>query len=397
MGTGTPLHARTAPLCISLQWKEWSGFFAVRRYETQLDREYTAFRNRAGLLDVSPLYKQRVRGPHADRLLDRLVPRDVTRCKVGQVLYTPWCDHRGKVIDDGTIQRLGAEDFRLTSAYPTYQLLSELRSGLTVEIEDESEPVAAMALQGPLSRDVLLRAGVAAAGSLAYFYLAPAVIAGIPVVVSRTGYTGDLGYELWVAAEEAARVWDALMEAGDDFGITPCGLDALDVVRLEAGLLLIDVEYHSARRTLVEAHQFSPFEIGLGWAVNPRKQGRYVGKQALETDRANGGGDRRLIGLEMHWPEVEALYDELDQTPEVSAGTCRDPVPLYFDDHQVGHVTSQCWSPILKRGIAQGIIDKRLSDPGQKLQLEYTVEYARKAITAEVVPRPFFDPPRKKQ
>lgn len=395
MPIATPFHPRTQALCSSYRWKDWSGYSSVCRYESVLDFEYSAFRNRAGLLDVSPLFKVRVRGRQCVALLDRFVPRDLGKCKVGQVLYTPWCDDDGKTLDDGTLQRLREREFRVTSAYSNFRWLEKLAEGLDVTLEDETEQTAALSLQGPFSRAVLAAAGVAPARDLGYFRVCRAQLGAVPIELSRTGYTGDLGFELWIPRERALEAWDALMAAGAPYGITPAGLDALDVTRIEAGLILIDVDYYSSRSTAIESRKSSPFEIGLGWCIPRQKGAWYVGKEALRHEIEHGPV-RELVGLEISWPQIEALYEKAGLPPEIHEGGIREVVPAYHGDHRIGHVSSRCWSPLLKRPIALATLDAPYYATGSQVDIDVLVEYDRFRVPAKVVKRPFFDPPRKR-
>jgi aminomethyltransferase len=258
MLSGTPFHPRTATLCEAQNWRRWAGHIVAGSYELLHDREYWAIRSAAALIDVSPLFKYSITGPDAARLLNRVVTRDVSRCAVGQVMYTPWCDEAGKVIDDGTVSRLGESAFRLTAADPNLRWLHENAFGLNVQMEDVSAHIAALALQGPNSREILKQVVDAPLDGLKYYRLTPARIRGLPVTISRTGYTGDLGYEIWAEAQHAEPLWDTLVEAGGPYGITPAGMLALDVARVEAGLLLIEVDYVSSRHALIEAQKSSP-------------------------------------------------------------------------------------------------------------------------------------------
>src|SRR5690606_20730821 len=284
MAAVTPLHPRTAPLVRAGTWRRWAGFVVASGYDPHPDREYAAIRSAAALIDISPLYKYRIAGPDAVRLLDRVVTRDVTRCRVDQALYTTWCDGAGKAIDDGMVSRLGDTTFLLTGTTPSLRWLSMNAVGLDVALEDRSAATATLALQGPLSRAVLERVAEDDVASLRYFRLMHTKLAGIPAIVSRTGYTGDLGYELWVDAERAVALWDALMAAGTPDGITPAGIWALDTARIEAGHIMADVDYHSAHLALIESRKSSPFELGLGWTVSPDK-GPFNGRRALEAER----------------------------------------------------------------------------------------------------------------
>ena len=239
----TPFHARTSALCASQNWQEWSGFLSANSYEVDHMSEYNAVRTTCGLFDVSPLFKYHLRGRDAARLLDRIVTRDISKCRVGQVIYTAWCDDDGKIIDDGTVARLADDSFRLTAAIPTLDWLEDNAFGLEVAIEDTSERFAALALQGPTSRDLLQQLTGADLAGLRYYRLVEDKVAGAPAQLSRTGYTGDLGYEIFLEPGDAETVWDALLDAGGSYGLRPAGNIALDVARIEAGLLLIDVDF----------------------------------------------------------------------------------------------------------------------------------------------------------
>lgn len=395
MSVGTPFHPRTAPLNRKMQWREWSGYFASSAYADAHDIEYNAVREAAALFDVSPLYKYLVAGPDALRLVDRVMTRDASKLKVGGVVYTPWCDENGKVVDDGTVHRLDDQLFRWTAADPQLRWLRQNSSGLDVTITDESETTASLALQGPLSRDVLAAAAGDSIADLGYFRRRAARIGDVAVDVSRTGYTGDLGYELWMPADAAVSVWDAVMDAGRAYGIRPAGMLALDVVRLEAGLILLEVDYTSARHAMNPEQNYSPFEIGLGRLVDFGK-GDFVGRLALERERAAGGPARRLVGLQLDWYDIEGLYSAQGLPPSISQVVDRSPVPLYAGGTHVGRVTSLGWSPILKQALALGSVPPRHEALGTKLSLEWTVEGRRGRVGATVVRLPFLDLPRKR-
>jgi aminomethyltransferase len=394
MPIGTAFHSRTSALCESMSWRDWAGYFAVSAYEAHHEREYNAIRNAAALIDVSPLFKYRVAGRDAARLADRILTRDVPKMKVGQVAYTHWCDGEGKVIDDGTISRLREDVFRWTAAEPTLRWIRENAHGLEATVEDYSDRTAAVALQGPTSRAVLQACTEGDVAGLKYFRVMTAKIKGIPVEISRTGYTGDLGYEVWVEAERAAALWDALMEAGRPFDITPTGMLALDVARIEAGLILLDVDYSSSKKALIPSQRYSPYELGLGRLVNLDKA-PFIGQAALRRE-AKEGPARQLVGLDVSWDDVERLYDEAGLAPQLPATASRVSVPVYQDGAQVGKATSTTWSPTLKRLIALATVSSEAAAIGTKLEMEITVEHQRKRAGVEVAPIPFFDPPRKR-
>jgi aminomethyltransferase len=394
MPIGTPFHPRTSALCESMSWREWAGYFAVSAYEATHEREYNAIRNAAALIDVSPLFKYRVSGRDATRLVDRLVPRAVPKMAVGQVSYTHWCDGDGKVIDDGTISRLRPALYRWTAAEPNLRWIRQNAHGLEVEVEDVSDKLAALALQGPTSREILKGCSEGDVAGLKYFRVMPATLGGIPVEISRTGYTGDLGYEIWVAAEQALALWDALMEAGRAYDITPTGMLALDVARIEAGLILLDVDYTSAKKALVPSQKYSPYEIGLGRLVNLNKA-PYVGHAALRREAARGA-PRELVGLEVSWDDVERLYDAAGLAPQLPATASRVSVPVFRDGVQVGRASSTTWSPTLKKMISLATVAREAAQAGTALQMEMTVEYRRREVGVTVAPLPFFDPARKR-
>lgn len=396
MSVGTAFYARTAPLNQGLEWRDWAGYFAASVYSDHHDVEYTAIRTAAALIDVSPLYKYRVSGPDSQRLVDRVITRDATKLRVGGVIYTCWCDEDGRVIDDGTVARLDDTTYRWTSADPSLRWFGLNATGLDVEIEDVSESVAALALQGPLSRGVLEAASGESFSDLRYFRRRPARVGGIEIDVSRTGYTGDLGYELWVPAANALELWDALTEAGVSYGLRPAGMLALDVARLEAGLILIDVDFFSSRHALIPEQSYSPFEIGLGRLVNFKKEANFVGRRALEAEQAAGGPPRRLVGLELDWDAIETLHRKQGLPPQVSATAWRTPVPVYRNGVQAGRATSGTWSPTLKKSIALGSVPPACAEPGTALEVEWTVEARRGTVDSRVVPLPFFDPERKR-
>ena len=394
MPVGTAFHERTFQLCESLNYREWSGYYAVSSYEPHHEHEYNAIRNAAALIDISPLFKYRVSGKDATRLVDRIITRDMSKVTVGQVIYTPWCDEHGKVIDDGTVSRLEENIYRWTAADPSLRWFTQNAAGMDVHIEDISESVAALALQGPTSGRLLQTlVDDANLKNLKYFRVTTGTIAGVPVEISRTGYTGDLGYEIWIAADQAVKVWDALMKTGRAFDIHPVGMLALDVARIEAGLLLIDVDFNSSKKALIEDQKYSPFEMGLGRLVHVNKN-RFIGQAALQTEQKLGSL-RQIVGLEIDWPEVERLYENVGLPPAVSPIASRVSVPVFKDGTHVGKATSSSWSPTLKKMIALATVKRGLTRLGTQLQFEVTVEAKRHSVRATVVKTPFFNPQRK--
>jgi len=390
---GSAFHERTLELCESLNYRDWAGYYAVSAYETHHEHEYNAIRNASALIDVSPLFKYLIRGRDAVKLVDRVITRDAFKLAIGQVFYTPWCDEHGKVIDDGTVTRLDENTFRWTAADPSLRWFSQNAIGLEVAIEDVSEQVAALALQGPTSGKLLDAVADADVRSLKYFRMTRGAIAGVPVDISRTGYTGDLGYEIWMPWNRATAVWDALMSRGRPYDIHPAGMLALDVARVEAGLLLIEVDFNSSKKALIESQKYSPYEMGLGRLVQLDTR-PFVGRTPLAEEHRRGPA-RQIVGLDISWPAIEGLYEDIGLAPQVSAAASRVAVPVYKVGRQVGRATTTTWSPVLKKMIALATVAAPHFAPGTELECEVTVEAVRHRVPATVVKTPFFNPPRK--
>jgi aminomethyltransferase len=393
MPVPTAFHERTFPLCQSLNYREWAGYYTVGAYEVHHEHEYNAIRNAAALIDITPLFKYLISGSDATRFVNRLITRDINKVAQGQVIYCCWCDEDGKVIDDGTITRLHENRYRWTAAEPNLRWFHLNSIGMDVQVEDISERTAALAVQGPTSARLLKAVAEADIANLKYFRMTRGRIAGVPVDISRTGYTGDLGYEIWVDWNDAVKVWDVLAAAGKQFDLHPTGMLALDVARIEAGLLLLDVDYTSSRKALIPSQKFSPYELGFGRMVHLEKE-NFVGRSALEKGHSRGV-PRQLVGLELDWNEIESHYDNLGLTPAAPSQASRVHVPVYSGKRQVGKATSTTWSPVLKKMIALASIETAYSTPGIKLQMEITVEATRQRAAATVVKLPFFNPPRK--
>lgn len=396
MSVGTAFFERERELNKKLAWGEWAGYFSAAVYADFHDIEYNAVREAAAVFDISPLYKYEVSGRDACRLLDRVMTRDISKLALDRVLYTPWCDEEGKVLDDGTVARIGEDRYRITAADPCYRWFGLNASLLDVSIEDVSDGTAALALQGRLSRDVLEQATGKDWSDVRYFGRRMSQIADVPVDVTRTGYMGDLGYELWMDNEGALAVWDRLFEVGQAYGIQAAGIRALDVCRVEAGLILIDAEYTSARHAVAPEQQYSPFELGLDRLVNFNKAADFNGRRALLAEQQAGGPDRRLVGVELDWAGIEGMYAKHGLAPAISPFTHRDAVPVYKDNRQVGRATSITWGPTIKKMVGFGSVDKTHEGLGTRLSVEWSVEGERGKVGATVVPFPFFDPERKR-
>jgi aminomethyltransferase len=391
---GTAFHERTFQLCESLNYREWSGYYTVSAYETHHEHEYNAIRNATALIDITPLFKYIVSGKDATRLVNRVIARDINKVKVGQVIYCCWCDEQGKVIDDGTITRLEENRYRWTAAEPNLRWFRQNALGMEVEIEDISEKIAALALQGPTSANLLKRIAEADIANLKYFRMTHGNIGGVDVDISRTGYTGDLGYEIWIPWKDAVTVWDTVTREGKKFDLHAAGMLALDVARIEAGLILLDVDYISSKKALIESQKYSPEEIGLGKLVHIEKD-HFIGKHALAEEQRRGGPARRLIGLEVNWSEVEDLYDGYGLAPQAPATASRVHVPVFDGEEQIGKATSTTWSPTLKKMIALASVGKDYAALGTKVLMEMTIEAVRHKVDTKVVEVPFYNPKHK--
>ncbi len=390
----TPFYPRTSQLCDSYNWIEWSGWLSANSYDVDHKHEYIAIRTACAVFDASPLYKYHIHGVDALRLMNRVVTQDVSRYAVGRVMYTPWCDDEGKIIDDGTLARLDEQFFRLTAADPTLYWLEDNAIGLDVTIEDVTESLAALALQGPYSRNLLKTLSVADFDHLNYFGILKTELGSIPVTVSRTGYTGDLGYEIWVESHQAVQLWDLLFEAGEAYRLRPFGEYALDMARIEAGLLLIGAEFNSSKKVLHDFEKSSPLELGLGWTVKLDKE-FFVGQQALKQERANGLA-WTTMGLDIDLKSLETIFAEFGMPLYLPYQSWREAVPVYSGGRQIGKATSGTWSPMLKKYIAIARLKPRFARPGTQVEMEVTIDAQRKQAKASVVKLPFYDPQRKR-
>jgi len=392
----TPFHERTSRLSIAQNWRRWAGHIVVGSYDLAIDREYWAIRDGAALIDVSPLMKYLIEGPDAARLLHKVTTRDIHKLAVGQVYYTGWCDEDGKLLDDGTIARLDEQRFRMTSAEPSLRWLSMNAVGMDVSLAEITDEMAALSLQGPKSRTILNRCCAEPLDQLKYFRLTNTSIGNVPVSVSRTGYTGDLGYEIWVDAEHALPIWDTLMAAGDAYGITPCGILAMDMARVEAGLFMIDVDYTASNHAWIEGQKSSPLEMGLAWAVSLNKKGYFVGRKALEREKRHGSS-WKLMGFEVEWEGLERLYAGIGLPPQIPPMAVRASLPLMREGKQVGYASTSTWSPVLKKYIALVHLQRPHYEPGTRLTMEVTVEHHRRHAPGKVVKLPLYEPAWKKK
>ena len=391
----TPFHPRTAELNQARRWRKWSGFFIADSYFPAHDLEYHAIRFSAALFDVTPMCKYRITGPDAAKLVDRVITRRVDRIKPMRAIYTPWCDHDGRVLDDGTVALLADGSYFWTAAEPQHGWLEAAGEGLNVTIEDMTEKLCALSLQGPHARDVLSAAVGRDMSDLPFFGRADVTIGGTAVGISRTGYSGDLGYELWMPFDEAHPVWDALIKSGEDYTLRVAGMEALDVARLEAGLIMAGVDYHSSRTARHPSLAVSPYEIGMDRLVDLDKPA-FIGKRALMNEVAAGGPATRLVGLELDLNVFEDAYLDLGYPIEHPLRAWRHVTPLTRKGETIGRATSGTFSPLLKRSIALGFLPVKHADVGSTVGIEWQIEETRQTIPATVVPLPFLDLPRKR-
>ena len=393
----TPFHSRTSSVNETGLWSHWAGYLAADRYQVSDKFEYFAIRNSAGVFDTSPLFKYRISGDDAERYLAGVLTRDIRPCRPGQAQYTVWCDDDGWVIEDGVVLRLAEDEYLLASAGPNLAYLDALTSGMSVRVEDVSDDLGVLAVQGPYSRDVLAPL-VPEVEGLEYFGLTTARIDDIPVTVSRTGYTGDLGYEIWVAAEHAERLWDRLFDVARPHGVIPAGQDAILIARIEAGLLLIDVDFHSARFAWNDDRRSTPLELNMGWMLRGLESGdrAFVGRRAITREIEEGTSRWKTVGLRVDWADWARVHDERglitpkDHTPSHGGMMIYD-----VDSEQVGYVSSFVYSPILQRHIGIARVRPGHAEPGTKLGLEVTIDHRYELVGAQVTRLPFYNPPRK--
>jgi aminomethyltransferase len=393
----SPFHERTSALNETGLWSHWSGHLAAHRYQMSDKFEYFAVRNSAGIFDSSPLYKYRIHGPDAERFLAGVLARDIRSCPPGHAQYTIWCDDRGFVVEDGVVLRHGKDEFLLTAAEPNLAYFSDLIGRDDVRIEEVSHDYGVLAVQGPRSRDLVSKL-VPGAATIPYFGLVSGSIAGADVTVSRTGYSGDLGYEIWIERPNALKVWDTLWDSAAGHGVLPFGLDALEMLRIEAGLLLLDVDFGSSRYAWTDEDRSSPFEIGLGWMLRDLASDdrAFIGRRALERELADGTSRWRFTGLVLDWEDYDRIYDTAGLIPPKDHTPIVEELFVYDDEiRQVGYSTSFMYSPMLQRHIAMARVRPDLARPGSEVRLEVDVNHRYEYVKARTARMPLYNPGRK--
>lgn len=378
----TPFYERSRYLVETDVYVPWSGYSTPDEFSS-VEQEYFAIRNSAALFDLTPMVKYRITGSDAERYLNRLLTRDIKKLKVNRVAYTVWCNEAGHLIDDGTVFRFGPNEFHLCTAERQLDWFLDSAIGFDVDVREVTEDIAALALQGPTSCGILKAMGLAGVENLTLFQMGHFELDGHPLMVSRTGFTGDLGYELWIAPAGALTLWDRLMEAGRYRGLRPIGYQALDMARIEAGFILPNVDFISAAHTVRLGRETTPFELGLEWLVALDK-GHFNGRRALVEEKAKGSR-RRLLGLDINGKR--AAHGSL----------------VYADEPgnvQVGEIKSALWSPTCKRNIAMAMIDAPYFKDRQEfwvdIYIERELKWDRRMERAHVTERPFFAPERKR-
>jgi aminomethyltransferase len=393
----TPFHERTSALNQVQLWSHWSNSLAADRYQLSDKAEYFAVRSAAGIFDSSPLYKYRIAGRDAEAFLAGVLARDIRACPPGQAQYTCWLDDRGFVIEDGVILHPQRDEYLLTSAEPNFAWFADRVGRMDVQFEEVSDAIGTLALQGPRSRD-LLRELVPQVEHLPYFGLATGEIGGAKVTVSRTGYSGDLGYEIWIDAPDALHVWDTLWDSMQGYGVQPFGLDALQMLRIEAGLLLLDADFDSSRYAWNDAHRSTPIELGWSWMFRDlrRDDRAFIGRRALEREIAEKTSRWAMRGLVVDWQDYDRVYNEAGLLPPKDHAPVLEDWMVYDDDQRrVGYATSFMYSPVLQRHIAIARVRQDLAQPGTKVKLEFTVDHHYEQVAAHVARLPLYNPERK--
>ena len=396
----TPFHERLEPLNQPEIWEHWAGYLVAPRYQYSDLAEYYSTRNAVSLFDTSPLFKYKFSGAGAEAYLAKVMARDIRKCRIGQAQYTIWCDEAGYVMEDGVIMRVAADEYWLTSAEPNLRYFRQLAKGFEVVIEDISSQYGILAVQGPHSIDVMRQLSEDVE-KLRFFRLTQTKMAGIDVTVSRTGFTGDLGYEVWVPAEDALPLFDAIWNAGEGHNIIAMGSFSLSIARIEAGLLLIDVDFYNARYAWTDAQRETPHELGWAWMFkNLAKDDRdFIGRAAIEKEIATASSRWNTVGLAIDWRDYDRLHREAGiMTPkdgvmvqETMTIYKRSDVPWQY----AGYTSSFMWSSLTKQHVAIAKLPLELCEPGTEVDLEISVIRQPQYVLSRVVELPFFNPARK--
>lgn len=394
----TPFHPRLSQLNETSLYGHWSGYLSALRYSYSAKDEYFGIRNAAAVFDASPLYKYWIRGRDAQRLLEGVMARDVRTVKPGRAQYTIWCDDGGYLLEDGVLFRHSSDEFLLTSARPNLGFLQDHGRRMDVEVIDASDDYGVLAIQGPRSRAILAPLAPEIL-ELPYFAMTPAKIADTAVTISRTGFTGDLGYEVMVPVDAALPVLDAILEAGAPHRLRPFGEEALGMARIEAGLPLIDVDFSSARFAFNDDQRFTPWELGLGWTLRGIDDASrpFVGRRALVKERDENSSRWATVGISIATTDYRALHEAQGIVPYMDEVPVDGHTMLYENEEWVraGYATSLMYSPLMQRHIGLARVRPHLAEPGTVVHVEQTINHEYFTVPATVVPLPFFNPERK--
>jgi aminomethyltransferase len=378
----TPFHPRTSALARLNQWGAWAGHTTALAFDDEA-MEYTAIRNQASVYDLSPMVKYRISGVDAEGFLNRLTLRDVSRLKPGHVHYTAWCDGDGKLLDDGTLFRFSATEFSLCCQERHLPWLLDSAVGYAVDVREVTDEIAALSLQGPCAFAVLKQAGFSEVATLKPFQLAEFPFQKGKLMISRTGFTGDLGYELWTTPKLALTLWDHLFEAGKLHGLRAIGSNALNLARLEAGFIITNLDFVPADQAVRNDRSRSPFEMGLDWMIDFDK-GHFNGRRALMQEKQSGSSCWALVGL------------------DIEGNVPADHSLIYHrKSKEVGYITAAAWSPAGKRNIALALLERpynkeKSNDLWVEIYAPRELQYHKLMVRARVVERPFFNPPRRR-
>ena len=393
----TPFHERTSALNETGLWEHWANYLAASKYQMSEKFEYVAVRNAVGVFDTSPLYKYSFSGPDAECFLAGVLARDPRSLAPGRAQYTLWCDDRGYLIEDGILLRRKPDEYLLTAAEPNLGYFRDLVVRHDVRIDEVSEDYAVMAVQGPSSR-VVLGTVAPQVEKLATFDIVETKVGKAPVIISRTGYTGDLGFEVWVRSDDAVGVWDAVWHAGEGRGITAFGLTALYMARIEAGLVLLDIDFESSRFAWTDSHRTTPLELGFGWMFRDilTTDRAFIGRDAIRREIAGKTSRWRLMGLVLDWQDYDRHYNDAGLIPPKDHTPIQDEYYIYDEeDRQLGWASSLMYSPVLQRHIALARLPLDRAKAGAHVRLEFPVSHRYEYFDAEVARLPLFDPPRR--
>ncbi len=393
----TPFHPRLAELNTTQLWSHWAGHLSASQYDIAAKHEYFGVRNAVGFFDASPLYKYEITGRDAERFLGGVLARDIRTCRPGRAQYTIWCDSNGYVLEDGVVFRHSANEFLLTAAEPNLSFLQNQIGSLEVAIDDVSDDYAMLAIQGPRARAALSPLAPEV-NELGYFAHAQSKIAGSEVTISRTGFTGDLGFEVRLPADNALSILDAIMEAGEPHHMRPFGDQALNVLRIEAGLPLIGAEFSSSRYAFNEHQRFTPDELGFGWLLKGIDDDArpFAGRRAILAERSNSSSRWKTVGISVNPREYDELFYGAGLIPPKDEPPAAWETMLYDeDDERAGYATSYTYSPMAQTHIGIARVRPELAAIGTTIHVEQTVNHVYTTSPATVTSMPFYRPERK--